>query len=591
MSPPDLELRVAGGNTLSSLDPSVASGAPVRADKRLYLYVSYALIVVYVSISLLPLLSSGYYSDDLINSTIKGQLELQNITFVHYLIDENRRWVTSRGRFFPVAVLTTEAISYVSYHLQLYKILILSMIIMNVLLLGYLLHSITRNRYVSYLGMLLLPMLFQFRLYHDPILAFSGMMQLFVSLVLCAMISLYKYLEYKNSNYLIASLVFYNLSLYTYEVSIFLIPLFLIIVTDPRDWQSKDRIKLSAPYVISVVVALMAMFVARELKSPAAPGYSGIMLSMEPARVVETLFLQLYASLPLSYYAGNPSHLFHHDLSSFVASIARHDIAVWLLFVAFYMRLIGKLVKIQGISALLYLGSALVLFPAMAISISLKYQGELRSFGAGMGYVPVYIQYYGTALFMTGAIVLALQKLSRKSVRIVVHMAVVVVISTGLLVNMQSNRLVVEKANIDLYYRRAALTRALGENILRDVPEHSKVYILDEYAFDPYPFVKSPLRGWAATGYDWKNDAFVYLYAKKRVQIINDVNGLLNYAGRNNATDTGANDIYLLNIKSYPDNMGIKEGYVVLSSIQNIYRDKAGKIEFERSRLRSSFPP
>src|SRR5436189_5826920 len=84
----------------------------------------------------------------------------------------------------------------------------------------------------------------------------------------------------------------------------------------------------------------------------------------------------------------------------------------------------------------------------------------------------------------------------------------------------------VYKANIDLHYRRAALCRALGENILQDVPAQAKLYMLDEYVLDPYPSVRSDLKGWANYGYPWRSDAFVYLYAKKRVQVIDDRNGL-----------------------------------------------------------------
>jgi hypothetical protein len=555
---------------------------------RYVAYASIASIVLYISMSLLPLLSSGYYSDDLIHSTLKGQLELQNSSFLQYVIDLNREWVTSSGRVCPVHILTILAISYVFSDLQLYKILVLSLTVVNALLFGSLIHVITRNRRVSYLAMLLLPILFQFRLYHDPMLSFFGTMQVFVSLVLCAMIFLYKYLEHNKASALIISLVSYNLALYFYEVSILLLPLFLIIVIGQGHTRVKDALVKIAPYVVSVVVALMAMFAVRQLKSPAAAGYPGIAFSLEPARVFKTFLLQLFASWPLSYYAGNPSHLFHRGLGVFAANVAWQDIAVVVLFITLYLTLIGELTGAERLPVVFLLGSGFMVLPAMLISVSVKYQAELRSFGPGMGYVPVYIQYYGTAFVLTGVIALVLAKLPVNRMRVVGHTVIMVGISMTLLLNTQNNRRVVERANIDLHYRRAALTRALDENILQDLPEHAKLYILDDYTLDPDPSVKSHLRGWAS-GYHWKNEALVYLYAKKRVHVINDEKDLLSYGRSNGAVDV--NDLYLLSIKSYPDQMGIKDGYVVLSSIQSISADKAGKIQIQSSQLRANFPP
>lgn len=567
----------------------VASSSPSGIEDRVYL--AYALVVVYVSISLLPLLYSGYYSDDLINSSLKGHLELQNISFFQYLIDVNRYWISSNGRFFPVCLFTTFGISYFAYHLQLYKIFILSNIIVNVLLSGYLLHIVTRNRYVSYLAMLTLPILFQFRLYHDPILSFSAMMQLFLSFILWALILLHRHLHQKSAWYLVASVAFYNLALYFYEVSLLLLPLFLILVIAKHHARISDMIKVSISYVMSATLALIVMIVVRQMRDVASAGYSGITLNLEASRVYKTFLLQLCASLPLTYYIGNPSQLFRHDVSSLLGEIAWYDLLVLALFISFYLTLINKVVGARSIPILFYLGSTLMICPAVLISMSLKYQAELRYFGAGMGYVPVYIQYFGTAFVMTAGIVLTLQKLRSKGKRMLVHIAVLVLISAALLVNMQSNRLVVEKANIDLHYRRAALTQALGENILRDVPDNAKLYILDEYTFDPYPFVDSHLKGWAASGYPWKSDGLVYLYAKRRVQVINDVTGLFISARDDNATHAGVKEMYVLRIKSYPDKMGIKEGYVELSRIQNVHMDKDGNVQFESSPLRSSRLP
>ena len=114
------------------------------------------------------------------------------------------------------------------------------------------------------------------------------------------------------------------------------------------------------------------------------------------------------------------------------------------------------------------------------------------------------------------------------------------------------------------------------------------MYILDEYTFDPYPSVAGVKR-WA-TSYPWKSEALVYLYAKKLVHLVGD-RDLRAYALRPKARNDGLHDTYLLNIKSYPDDVREKEGYVVLSKIRDVYLDQGDTMHLESMPIRSNFPP
>jgi hypothetical protein len=586
---PGLQPSSARPRSSSPSPPAAAARVLVRAANNPYL--CYVVIAVYVATSLSPLLSSGYYSDDLVNSTTKAYLELHGISLFQHLLSTAWFWTTYNGRFFPVAILTTGPISYLSYNLHLYKILLLSLTVFNVLLFGLLTALITRSRQTSCLAMLFLPILFQFRLYHDPLLSLSGMMQILAAFVFLAMIFLYKHLEHPKAAYLIASLLSYNLALYLYEVSTLLIALFLITLARQNHLRAGHKLRIAVFYTLSMMVALIAQLAARLLREPTWAGYSGLQFNADAVRASTTFLLQLSASLPLSYYAGNPSHLFLHSLASVAGNITACDIVVLTLFIVCYSIFRGTLAGTRGLSTLCLLGSALMLLPAVPVSMSVKYQDSLRALGPGMGYIPVYLQYYGTALLMVGGVAFLLRHLPGKNTRILANIAVIGVLAAALLVNMQSNRLVVDKANIDLHYRRAAVARALAEHILVDVPEHATLFIDDEYTLDPYPFVTSDLKGWGLNGYPWKSDNLVYLYAGKRVQIINDLDGLLKHFRSRNATGDRLDDVYCLTIKSYPDNSGIKEGYVVLSRIRNISVDGAGTIQVESTPLRSSFPP
>lgn len=551
-----------------------------------------AAMVAYVSLSLLPLLSSGYYSDDLITSTFRGQLQVQGVSFIEYFIETNRFWIHSNGRLFPVHLFTISAISYLSSSLLTYKAILLSLNVIDVLLFGYMLRLHTEHRATAYLGMLVLPTLFQFRLYHDPILSFCGMMQVFVASILAAMIFLYKYLEHNRTPYLLVSLLFYNSCLYYYEVGILLLPLFVVIVERKRA-SLKGVVTLASPYAVSALVALGAMGVVRHMRDVAAASYPGIAFNLEAEPMVRAFALQLYASLPLTYVIGNPSGLFRHDVriydvGSVVANIAWTDLVALVPLTLLYTVWLRRPAVVEGIPSLCALGGILMVAPSFVVSMSLKYQGDLRAAGRGMGYILVYVEYFGTASVITGCLLLAFRTVCNGWARRVAGAMVLGVLAIVLLVNLQSNRLVVEKANIDLHYRRAALARALSDNVLDDVRDGDGVYILDEYTFDPYPWVNSHVRGWA-TGYPWKNEALVYLYAKKRVRILTDLNDLRYGVGTSSVAEP-VRDTYLLKVKSYPDAMRRKEAYVVLSKVQEVYRDQGGEVHIESIPVRFDFP-
>lgn len=233
-----------------------------------------------------------------------------------------------------------------------------------------------------------------------------------------------------------------------------------------------------------------------------------------------------------------------------------------------------------------FIGFVLTICPAFMISLSGKYQKETY---VGIGYIQVYIQYYGAVLIAIALILYAQHKLDTRKKQYVLHVGMLMVFSSIFMLNAQNNRLVVEKSNIDMHYRRAALITSLDENILGNVPENSLIFIKDEYAFDPYPRVFSDTRGWAEFGYPWKNAALVYMHAKKKMNIVTEINQLKKYAAGSNDRYVGGADIYLLTIKSFPVSTGNREGFVILSKVENLHLDTDGNVRFQSQPLESRF--
>jgi hypothetical protein len=222
------------------------------------------------------------------------------------------------------------------------------------------------------------------------------------------------------------------------------------------------------------------------------------------------------------------------------------------------------------------------LLPASLIAVSQKYQQELRW---GEGYLPVYVQYFGVILVALGLLMRwrggVIFSPSGRHWRSVAC----AVLASCLLVNIHDNRLVVEQANIELHYRRSALVEALSRGILAEVPEGATLVIADRYSYNPRPGVTSPLRGWSRA-FRWKNAALVLQFSGKRLRVVEEEAVTSKLPAADAPKET-----FLLEIRSYPDQLKEKRGYVVLSEVVRIAAGPSGEVRFAlRRRLSTSRP-
>lgn len=537
----------------------------------------WGLITVYIVMSLLPLLQSGYYSDDMSNSLYRPRQELTGGSFLNHFVQMNSYHIESLGRLHTVKEFLSGAIYYYATNLFIYKALILLLVVLNVFAFGYFVKVMTGSKYFPYLLMLVIPSFFQFRLYHDPILAFGGNMQFLFLFLIASLIFLKKYLSGNRQSYLAISVVFYNLALYFYEVSFVMLPVYLLLVFETRR-TFKEAFSPVFPFLASFFIALalnlLTLFV---WKDPASAGYAGTKMSLNLA-IIPTFLIQTGATLPLSYYLGNPSKIFDHTLSELLSRASLSYFLITLVFTLLFLRLSKNLIK-ENIRwrTLSLTGLIFFLAPPVLISISKKYQTELIPFGFGMGYIFVYIQYYGLLMCLAGVFFFVFRSIPSGRVRKIIGVFVLVSLDFILLVNLENNAVIVDKSNIDLFYRRQALEEALENNILRELPENSKLLIVDKYTYDPYPArVVSHLKGWASTGYEWKSNALVYMHSGRRLAVYSEISKLLGDPDlKDSRNDFLKNNVYMLTIYSYPEESRKKEGYVVLRKIKNITINQA----------------
>ena len=188
----------------------------------------------------LKVLQSGYFNDDMINSQVPGVVPFvfdSIFDLTKYYFSE---WIRNQGRFFPLAWYGYYVFDFFDT-LIAYKLYCIFFITVSNFVFGYFVYQISQSKELSYLVILITPVLFQYRLYHDPILSYGGLMQLILIYTILSLILLVKYLKTKNIIFLVGSVMFYLFSLLTYEITYTFFLLHVLIVWRYRKKTTTSR--------------------------------------------------------------------------------------------------------------------------------------------------------------------------------------------------------------------------------------------------------------------------------------------------------------------------------------------------------------
>ena len=188
------------------------------------------LLVLWVCYVLLPLLSIGFISDEAYNSQILGKNISEGVTLWERLYSEIHGWLIGAGRFWPFNWFYKYGLYTLQPSAFTVKLITLFIVVFNVLLYSKIIHFITRDRNLSYLCAFIVPIFFQFRLWHDPIMAFTFMIPLISLFMFSTSYLLIKYLEKNSSKVLTIFSLLYLLSLWTYELTYIFISFYILII-------------------------------------------------------------------------------------------------------------------------------------------------------------------------------------------------------------------------------------------------------------------------------------------------------------------------------------------------------------------------
>ncbi len=295
------------------------------------------LILLITALSLKPLLHSGYYWDDAVNSTAYLFEKFDDLPLIQNLLIFIRKYL-ELGR---INILSSYY--YFLFYIEavsVYKAVIIGLVCADVLLFGLVVREACGSCRISQFSMLLIPALIQFRAYQDPVTGFYGLMQVILIELLLTVYFLLRYLHTARKKYFIFSLIPFLIGLLTYEVCYpFILMIPLIVLLETRDW--RKSIRLSIPYGAVVLLLLGLIFIVR-MQFARDSTYAGVAFSPDLNLILQTYGYQVFAGLPLSFYfAGKQlailgtSYLapdvLHYRLADFLAAIDTSDLLIAVL--------------------------------------------------------------------------------------------------------------------------------------------------------------------------------------------------------------------------------------------------------------------
>lgn len=444
-----------------------AKGSPLQQFFRNYGIEMLILLLTAASLSML--IRSGYFWDDAVNSTAYLAEKKDSIPTLTHVLTFMRRYL-ELGRI--------NVLSFYYYfffyieNVSVYKGLIILTILMDQLIFRKVLMEFGVSRSGARLGMLLIPLLLQTRAYQDPVSGFYSLMQVLTAEMLLSALFLNRWLKGGKKRHLFLSLTVFTFGLLTYEVCFpFLAMIFLLIWNDRKSFFKAVRDAL--PFIGVTVLLLGAVYLVRNLFFRVE--YPGVAFSLEPARILRAALTQLGAGLPLSFYTAHyqaavmdnayPANSFmNYDFLSLLKAIRLSDILI--VVTAFYiLKKIFRYPLVSGPEAskkpvLLILGFSFAVLPMITVAMSERYQGQLMP---GLGYLPVYMQYYGIAVLILCLVSHCKQNRGLRALFLSAFMVI-------LLLNLQNNRAVTKIMNRSFYEPRNAGEAALWGGILDFLP-------------------------------------------------------------------------------------------------------------------------
>jgi len=418
-----------------------------------------AIALSFSTLMLSPLLRSAFLGDDADNSLMTAS----SMAFLHDSVLATTwrifvQWITVEGRFFPLAQYTLPLFYAFGGNRLLFKWFILALIIAGTGLFSWLVRRVSHSDALGIAAAFVPTLAMQMMYFYDSLLGFAGLVQLVFLLTVGALLLFTFYLDTGRRRFAVSAVALYVASLLMYEITF---PFFLLFVPlalyYPTRRTVKEAARKASPFAAGAVLVAVSLVVMRSLlhvRVVAGAAASAYQLNLNPGGYLRTLAIQTFGALPLSYssvgsgtwgrtglFASPLQYLTRFPLTSLIALVG-YAALVWLFAVVARAEPDRTPAGRSSLTALAWLGGALLLLPSTMIGLSSRWATELAW---GVAYIPVFVAYFGFALLVCVGAYRLVRATRRGSAGIAVVVVLALAAGTLGFTNLQNNRLVVSE--------------------------------------------------------------------------------------------------------------------------------------------------
>ena len=429
------------------------------------------------------ILRSPFSGDDTFDSMLPMQLEYSGQSAWSYINSYVSNWSVNEGRFFPVAA-TVGLFSHDLFPGRVeYKVAQLAIVLVALLIFACFVSKLFKNFFAGVLAVVILDTCLQMHAQYDPLFQFS-LQQPFLMTVISGSLLFFVYGLRSEGNWkLLISATLYLVALLTYESSLLIWPIFLLLTLIERP---KGLVK---PVIISIAPAVVVGLNLLRLRSKVTTTSAGYTSNFEFATLAKTFAKQAIGSLPMSYSELNtppflqsfPDHL-HFGSIWWLLSVGISVVLVILLL----PRVVSTNHKLN--IGVVLCGLVLWFMPALVVAQTVRWQSEVV---LGNAYITWFQGSFGFTLIVIGILLecqIFLSKLPKAlSICGISLFAILIGIATSSVVT--NNSRAVAQFNPGYLWPRETFESAINSGVFDEVAPKDPVLALGAEWWLNAPFV------------------------------------------------------------------------------------------------------
>ena len=440
-------------------------------------------VTISTTIILWPILRSPFSGDDTFDSMIPMQLRFSGQSKWSYISSYVSNWSNNEGRFFPMAAVTGVTSHSLFTGRTEYKIVQLIVVLISLFTFALFVSKLFKNVFAGIFAVLVISTCLQMRAQYDPLFQCS-LQQPFLMTVISGSLLFFVYGLRSQGNWkLLISATLYLVALLTYESSLLIWPIFLLLtlIERPRG--------LVKPAIISVAPAVVVGLNLLRLRSKVTTTSAGYTSNFEFATLAKTFAKQAIGSLPMSYselktppfLQSFPDHL-HFGSIWWLVSVGISVVLVFLL--------LPRVVSINhklNIGVVLC-GLVLWFMPALVVAQTVRWQSEVV---LGNAYITWFQGSFGFTLIVIGILLecrIFLSKLPKAlSICGISLFAILIGVATSSVVT--NNSRAVAQFNPGYLWPRETFESAIKSGVFNEVTPKDPVLALGAEWWLNAPFV------------------------------------------------------------------------------------------------------